>query len=301
MGLPPCLFCRLFARWATRRTAARASGPGSALGSGPAMERQRSTPPSTPEEELTPVPALPALEPRTVPVRELLASLRAQEVTAEDVDAFLDSLEAPYLPGESPRERADLMLDTLEDERLCALTGSDGRRVGLAALETLLRLGHPYVFDVTPEMLTRARGAARSWWPSRAHAGLGLTGVNVLLLGVLFGPGYVDYSGGCQLANCADFEWEDLFSGPEKHLPVIVLMVLVPPVLALLARRRSSDNVQLFLTALQVAVGLVCLYMAFAGGAGFWLTEGLVLPALLPGVLSLLTAWCLFPDETPRP
>ena len=46
-----------------------------------------------------------------------------------------------------PRVRADVMLDILEDKRLCALTGSDGRRVGVMALEALLELGFPYALE----------------------------------------------------------------------------------------------------------------------------------------------------------
>lgn len=294
----PCLVRRLDARRATGQTAARASRPGSALGSGPSMERLQPAPPTAAEEGTASVPSLPAVEQRPAePVRELLASLRAPGVTAEEVDAFLASLEAPFLPGESPRERADLMLDLLEEERPCELRGSDGRRVGLAALETLLRLGHPYVFDVTPEMLARARHAPPEPLSSRLLLGLGLTGVNVLLPLVLFSEDYFRYLLTCGLSGCEGLPSEDVPSGLAKNLPFIVLMLLAPPVLALLTRRRTPEAVQVVLTAAQVVVGLVCLFTAFAGGTGFWLDDPEPALALVPGLLSLLIAWCLFPHE----
>ncbi|HYO71790.1 MAG TPA: hypothetical protein VEU33_37505, partial [Archangium sp.] len=143
------------------------------------MQRLQEAPPVSSGQEAEPLASLPVLEP--VPVRERLQMLRLSGASADEVDTFLAGLEAPYLPGESPRERADLMLDLLEEERLCELTGSNGRRVGLAALETLLRLGHPYAFDVTPEMLERARGPQPLALSSRSLVGLGLTAVNVLL------------------------------------------------------------------------------------------------------------------------
>lgn len=301
MGTPPCLLCRLDARRATGRTTGRASGPVSALGSGPSMERPRPTPPTTTPEGTDTVPSLSAVERPPVPVRECLAPLRAPGVMAEEVDAFLASLDAPYLPGESPRERADLMLDTLEEARLCELTGSDGRRVGLAALETLLRLGHPYVFDMTPEMLARARGARPGRWPARVLAGVGLTGVNVLLPVVLFGEGYVDYLFCSGAIDCGLLDYQNFNSGPAKHLPLIVLLLLAPPVLALLARHRTPETVQVLLTAVQVVVGLVCLFMAFAGSPDFWRDGMEPALALIPGALSLLTAWCLFPNGEPKP
>jgi hypothetical protein len=294
----PCLVRRLDARRATKRTTGRASRPGSALGSGPAMERLQPAPPSAAEEGTASIPSPPAQESEPVPVLERLAALREPGVTAGEVDAFLASLEAPFLPGESPRERADLMLDVLEEERLCELRGSDGRRVGLAALETLLRLGHPYVFDVTPEMLARARGAPADRWSARVLVGLGLTGVNGLLPVALFSEEYVRYLLTCGLSGCESLAPEEAFSGPALHLPFIVLVLLAPPVLSLLTRRRTPEAFQVLLTAVQVVVGLVCLFMALTGEpAGFWRLFAQPTLALVPGVLSLLTAFCLYPHE----
>jgi hypothetical protein len=134
------------------------------------MERLREAPP--------PDHALPALEVESRPLLERLEGLREPGVTPKEVDAFLAGLSAPRPPSEPPRVRADLMLDLLGDERVCALTGSDGRRVGAVVLETLLGLGYPYALEVTPEMLAWARGPRRTL----RHLRLGLAGGTLLLL-----------------------------------------------------------------------------------------------------------------------
>ncbi len=126
------------------------------------MERVREAPPSSAEESLPSLQEMPpvALEASTLLARMRL--LREPGAAVEEVDAFLEDLSAPRPQGEPPRVRADVMLDLLEDARLCALTGTDGRRVGVVALEALLGLGYPYALELTPEMLALARGSRRS-------------------------------------------------------------------------------------------------------------------------------------------
>ncbi|HEX8441354.1 MAG TPA: hypothetical protein VF697_40090, partial [Archangium sp.] len=147
------------------------------------MERVREAPPAPSEESVPSLEELPRVAPEASTLLEGMRGLREPGVTAEEVDAFLEGLSAPRPQGEPPRVRADVMLDILEDRRLCALTGTDGRRVGVVALEALLGLGYPYALEVTPEMLALARGSAatRERLPGHLRAGLGLAFINVLL------------------------------------------------------------------------------------------------------------------------
>ncbi len=261
------------------------------------MQRLQEAPPVSSTEEAGPVPSPPDLEP--VPVRERLELLRLSGVDASEVDTFLAGLDAPYLPGESPRERADLMLDLLEEERLCELTGSNGRRVGLAALETLLRLGYPYAFDVTPEMLARARGDAPLGLSSRSLVGLGLTVVNVLLPVSLLSEEFFSYLDAL-LDDGPGHGRDEVFSGPARYLPLLVVALLVPPVLSALMEWKKSRLARLALTGVQAMVGLVFLLLAVTELPGdFWVYSAERFLLALSGVLAWVTAFCLHPREEP--
>jgi hypothetical protein len=265
------------------------------------MQRLQEAPPASSEREAEPVASLPGLE--QVPVRERLELLRLSGVSATEVDVFLTGLEAPYLPGESPRERADLMLDLLEDERLCELTGSQGHRVGLAALETLLRLGYPYAFEVTPGMLARGRGSEGLGLSSRSVLGLGLTAVNVLLPVTLLSAEFFSYVEAL-FDDGMGHGRDEVFSGPARYLPLLVLVLLVPPVLsAVMEGRREGEKSRLGRTALtgvQAMVGLVFLLLAVSEPPGdFWVYGAERFLLALSGVLAWVTAFCLYPREEP--
>ncbi|WP_375769046.1 hypothetical protein NR798_46505 [Archangium gephyra] len=260
------------------------------------MQRLQHAPPASTEEGAEPVASLPAFEP--VPVRERLELLRLSGVAPDEVDTFLAGLEAPSLPGESPRERADLLLELLEEERLCELTGSSGRRVGLAALETLLRLGYPYALDVTPEMLARARGP-EPLLSSRAFAGLGLTGLNVLVPVLLLHQEFLAYVDAL-LDDGISLGSDEVFSGPARYLPLLVLALLTPPVLSALMAWKKSRLAQTLLTGVQAMVGLVLLLLALSEPAGdFWVYGVDRLVLALSGVLAWVIAFCLHPHEEP--
>lgn len=266
------------------------------------MERLQQVPPAV-HEGTESVPSLPAVESRPVPLCERMNLLRGPGVATEEVDAFLAGLDAPFLPGESPRERADLMLDVLEETRLCELTGGDGRRVGLAALETLLRLGHPYAFEVTPEMLARARGSEGEPLSGRLLTGLGLLALNVLLPVVVLLQDFLTWLGLSDGFDGKGIPSDEAFSGPARNLPLIVLMLLGPPMLALLSRGSKHRGLPILATMPQVLVGLTCLYLAWMNQPeGFWMYSVERLVALVSGVLSLVIAFCLHPgSEEPDP
>jgi hypothetical protein len=84
---------------------------------------------------------------------------RAQGAARREVDALLRGLSVPLPAGEDARARADLLHDILEDKRVRAFTGSNGRRVAHAAVEALEALGYPYALEVPPELLAEARAA----------------------------------------------------------------------------------------------------------------------------------------------
>ncbi len=92
--------------------------------------------------------------------RWLLEEVRSPGVARAEVDALLSGLARPLGPGETARERADLLHEILEDERIRDYTGSGGRQVGHVAVLQLGELGFPYALEVPPELFAQARAAA---------------------------------------------------------------------------------------------------------------------------------------------
>ena len=92
--------------------------------------------------------------------RWLLEEVRTPGVARAEVDALLSGLARPLGPGESARERADLLHEILEDKEISEYSGSGGRKVGHAAVLQLGELGFPYALEVPPELFAEARAAA---------------------------------------------------------------------------------------------------------------------------------------------
>lgn len=92
--------------------------------------------------------------------RALLEEVRSPGVARAEVDALLSGLERPLGPGETARERADLLHELLEDEQVREYTGSGGRKVAHVAVLRLGELGFPYALEVPPELYAQARAAA---------------------------------------------------------------------------------------------------------------------------------------------
>lgn len=265
------------------------------------MERVREAP--APHEESPPslLQPPPELVREARPLLEQLASLREPGVTTAQVDAFLAGLAAPRPSHEPPRVRADLMLDVLEDEWLCELTGSTGRRAGQVALEALLGLGYPYALEVTPEMLAQARRSPPVPFAFRPVLGLGLAGLNALLplgfeLALLELP---------PLDLMPEFFYRLFATTPFYSLldlrlglwPVFSLALLGPPLLSVLADSFKLSSLKRPSHILQwLVVGLA------VWGASLWGREALAsaVLCLLTALLSLLTLHCLTPPKTPE-
>lgn len=92
--------------------------------------------------------------------RWLLEEVRTPGAARAEVDALLSGLERPLGPGESARERADLLHEILEDKEVREYSGSGGRKVGHVAVLRLGELGFPYALEVPPELFAEARAAA---------------------------------------------------------------------------------------------------------------------------------------------
>jgi len=89
----------------------------------------------------------------------LLERARTPGAARREVDTLLRGLALPLPPGEDARARADLLHDILEDRRVRAFTGSNGRRVAHAAVDALEALGSPSALEIPPELLAEARAA----------------------------------------------------------------------------------------------------------------------------------------------
>ncbi|WP_257462472.1 hypothetical protein [Archangium lipolyticum] len=237
-----------------------------------------------------------------MPLLERLEALRQPGITLEEVDTFLNGLSAPLPPGEPPRVRADLMLDVLEDERLCELTGTDGHRVGVAALEALLELGYPYALEVTPEMLTRARGAPRLAIPRPMLFGLGLALLNVLGQAVIrlsdSHPHLID-SHSHHHHHLDEELMEGAILGRWEDLPLVGLVLLGAPVFSALAEWYALRPVKHFFNLVQWGVsGFSLLFALQRFDEGTW-PQGM--PFLFSGLLALGTVLCLTPRHDREP
>lgn len=268
------------------------------------MERLQYPPPSRSEDLVPSLPAVPpAVEVNAVSLLQRLQALRAPGVTQQELDAFMDGLSADPPAGESPRVRADVMLDILEDSSLCALTASDGSRVGSIALEVLMELGFPYALEVTPSMLKRARGPRPLHVPTGVKAGLALAGVNglIFLAGVLqeFNQYLELHEVGERNLELRHPLFERNFDDAVMGMPVFLILLLGPAALSGLTwwlRLRGSRPV---FNASQWLVGLGLVLLGLNEGLlGVRVThhEGLM---VFCGVATLLSAWLLRPRPEP--
>lgn len=253
------------------------------------MERVREASPSFTEEDPPALHALPA--PRQVASRLLLErmeALRGPGVTPGEVETFLEALAAPRPVEESPRLRADVMLDILDETQLCELTDGQGRRVGLVALEGLMELGYPYALEVTPEMLARARGPRRI--PHHLRLGLGLAGGNFLL--VL----------GQQLFDRLD-SLESLYVSPRlmEDLLVFATLILGPPLASALGEWFELRPLKFLANGAQWLLSLLLLFAAWkaTNSAYYGLDE--VLLFTLTSAMMMVTAFVLRHREEPEP
>jgi hypothetical protein len=144
------------------------------------VQRSRTAPPpsASSENQVASLPeALPALE-------VLLEQARAPGAARAEVDALLAGLAQPLAPGQSPRERADLLLALIEDKQLGGFTGSKGRTVRAAAVEALLSLGYPYALEVPPDALeTRpAEAVSRAEAAGPFSSNKGWAGLSLIML-----------------------------------------------------------------------------------------------------------------------
>nr|QKW93739.1 hypothetical protein [Vitiosangium cumulatum] len=205
----------------------------------------------------------------------LLEQVRAPDASRHEVDALLRAVSLPPGPGESARERADLLHDILEDKQVRAFTGSDGRRVGHVAVMALAELGFPYALEVPPELFAEARAAGREATgtrpgrSSRHDVGAVLTciaGVAELLPGLFLGLGPL-FLGWALLVTLTSF------------LPASV--AASEPAL----RRRWLHSLLLLLVALPGLLSLATAALILASSHGIF---GLVLLGLLPLSLAVM-------------
>ncbi|WNG18400.1 hypothetical protein [Cystobacter fuscus] len=244
------------------------------------MERLRSTPSTVTSEDVPSLPSsleVPDVKPRAVPLLERLGALRSEDVTPNQVEFFVNGLALPLAPDESARSRADLLLEVLEDERLCTLSTTEGQRVGGAALEALQGLGFPYALEVTPAMLARVR----------EHQAVAMP-----MTGLLGGVG--------SAVGSAAWVWvvyqPDV---PEEYKAWLSVLLLGPAAVSVLAKWLDLASLHRIANLAQWLVGLTCL-LASANTE----KNSMTLTLGFAGVLALLSAFFLrhrSPAELPPP
>jgi hypothetical protein len=269
------------------------------------MERLQSPPALAAAESVPELPLPPNLEIRTLPLLRRLDALREPDVTQPEVDQFLRGLSAILPEQESPRERADLMLDVLEDSRLCELTGSDGTQVGATALEVLLALGYPYALEVTPTMLARVRDSAPTTIPRSVFVGVGVAGVSALFYLSGFLSQYLSYLSLSE--GPTPYSWQGVpgrpaFDDAVTQLPLLFTLLLAPATLTALTWSLKWRGPRLLFNALQWGLGAAGLWLGLTGGLfDLYVQDSHQGSLLLLGTMTLVSALCLRPRASPPP
>jgi hypothetical protein len=229
----------------------------------------------------------------------LLERARAPGAARREVDALLRGLALPLPPGEDARARADLLHDLLEDRRVRAFTGSNGRRVAHAAVDALEALGYPYALEIPPELLAEARAARPAPAPAPTPAlparpppsGFRLLGWILFTMGVLIGSAY----------------YLLYLTGPLSLSGAMASLLVISPVGAALVashppvvRRRGLHWLLLLLAGAPGLVNLrVYLPLLFEADWNPLVIVSVGIP-LVAGVFQVVGALCLYcppPDE----
>lgn len=219
----------------------------------------------------------------------LLEQARAPDAGRHEADALLRAVALPPGPGEGARERAELLHDILEDERVRSFTGSDGRRVGHVAVLALSELGFPYALEVPPELFAEARASGRSATgarpgrSSRRRAGavlIGIVGLVELLPGFFF---------------ATDLKMWPLVLG---WVLLVTLTSFLPAFVAAsepVLRRRWLHYLLLFLVVLPGLSSLATAALLLGSSQGtLGLSVLIVLLPLLLAVMRFVGAGCLY-------
>lgn len=97
-------------------------------------------------------PPLPSREPSSAPtLAQLRERARDMEAGKPEWDALLREFARPLGPDDDLRARADVLRLILEDPWLGGFTGSQGRRLDVAAAQALVNLGEPYASELPDE------------------------------------------------------------------------------------------------------------------------------------------------------
>jgi hypothetical protein len=247
----------------------------------PAMERTRAVSPAPSNESALPELAAQEPGPKALPLRELVETVRSPGVMREDVEALLAGLSAPLAEGESPRERADQLLQLLQDEALGELTDQEGRQVRPEALEALLALGYPYAFEVPPEVLSRMNRSSARALSRSARWGLGLAAFAAVLPSVA-------------VALFSRRGWWDSSEG----LTLLGGVMLLPAILSAVAERYRLRWLKYFGNSGLVLLSAGSLFVAWAWSHGPAEWKGL--SSLGVGLALLGSAFCLRHRKDPE-
>ncbi|RKH02490.1 hypothetical protein D7Y13_35530 [Corallococcus praedator] len=230
---------------------------------------------------------LPVPEEAFPPFAELLNAVRSPGADRVDIEAFIAAMGRAPTAEETPRARADVLLDLMARENpMGDYRGRDGTKVRHAAKAALLSLGYPYALELPPELLDTPQ--ARTTEP---YTGPGAVGVVATLLSALYQSGIVLVA---QLVlSFRNFDWDRPWTEP--FLPAL-LAVWVPTLCALFGLglgKRTLHVVGAWGLWLLLAAWSVASIIGVVESGPFW-------PLFLPWHLALWAAWTMRPGPDPE-
>lgn len=258
------------------------------------MSQQAHRPaPPTVAAETHDLPA-PVVAETFLPLAALLEEVKSPRVLRSDIDALIAALGRAPPSDESPRARADVLLELMARENPVGdYAGKGGRKVRHAAQDALLSLGYPYALELPPELLESRAPAKDS---GKAPTGPGMGGVIGTLLSLLYQTLL------CGLGHLLNrYTSIDLLGQVLSPFALGGLVIWASALSSFLGHSLENRTLQ--------RVGSVGLWIQFvfwaAASVFFMSSEGPIIPVFLPWHLTLWAAYAMRPvpeaEESPAP
>ncbi|MCY1040997.1 hypothetical protein OV208_06680 [Corallococcus sp. bb12-1] len=222
------------------------------------------------------------------PFAELLDAVRSPGAVRADMDALIAGMGRPPTEDETPRARADILLDLMARENpMGDYRGRDGTKVRHAAKAALLSLGYPFALELPPELLDSPQ--ARS--TAELYTGPGTVGVVATLLSALYQTGVI--LAAQVFMSFLHFNQEHWWTEP--FFPGL-LAVWIPTLCALFGLglgQRTLHSVGAVGLWLVMAAWSAASLVVLTTSSPFWLL-------FLPWHVALWAAWTMRPGPEPE-